>query len=274
MLWTPLTVAAALALAQPPSPGGGLTLSNVRLTYGELGGTRPETKFLPGDLIFVGFDIEGITVAADGRATYSMAMELTDAAGKVLFKQEPEDKSDFVPLGGTKIPGRAFVVAGYDQPPGVYTMKLTVTDKRAAAKPVKTLEKKFEVVPRGFGIVAVYPSVNAKGDIPAPTTGVVGESVFIQFQVIGFARDPKRKQPNLVVEMQPTDEAGKPTLVKPEPYTLEGGVDENGPPLFTFQFMLPLTRVGKFTVNLTATDKVANKAAAFKLPITVVPSAN
>jgi hypothetical protein len=205
-----------------------------------------------------------------------MGLEMTDATGKVLFKQEPEEKSDFVPLGGSKIPGRAFVMAGYDQPPGVYTMKLTVTDNKSPVmpKPTKTLIKKFEVKDKEFGIVAVMTTVNDRGDIPAPTTGVVGESVFIHFQITGFARDPKRKQPNVLVEMQPLDENGKSTLGKPVSYTLEGGVDEAGPPLFTLRFMLPMTRVGKFTIRLTATDRVANKKATFDLPIAVVPSAN
>lgn len=276
-MWTPLTVAALLALAPAQPPAGGLTLSNVRLTYGELGGTRPETKLLPGDLLFVGFDIDGITLNPDGYATYSMALDVTDAAGKSIFKQEPADKSDFVPLGGTKIPGRAYILAGYDQPPGAYTLRVTVADKGAAGpqKPTKSLEKKFEVAERGFGIVSVYTTVDDRADgIPAPTTGLVGERVFIWFQVIGFARDRARKnQPNVTVEMQILNEAGKPTLPKPADFTMENGVDEKDPN-FTLRFVLPMTRVGKFTVRLTATDKVGNKKATFDLPIAVVPSAN
>ena len=274
-MWTPLTVVAALTLAQAPSASG-LNLTNVRLTYGELGGTRPETKLLPGDLLFVGFDIDGITIGPDGTASYSMALDVTDAAGKVIFKQEPADKSDFVPLGGTKIPGRAYILAGYDQPPGAYTLRVTVTDKKGTdpKRASKTLEKKFEVADKGFGIVSVFTTVDERAGIPAPTTGVVGESVFVQFVVIGFARDKaKKQQPNVLVEMQTLDETGKPTLPKPVAYTMEGGVDEKDPG-FTLRFLLPMTRVGKFTVQLTATDKVANKSATFKLPIAVVPSAN
>lgn len=274
-MWTPLTLAAALAFIAPAQPAGSLNLTNPRLTYGELGGTRPDGKLLPGDILFIAFDIEGITINAEGVATYSMGLEVTDAAGKSILKQEPADKTDFVPLGGTKIPGRAYVLAGYDQPAGAYTLKLTVSDKGAAgtAKPTKTLEKKFEVADRGFGIVSAYTSMDERGTIPAPTTGIVGQSVFVQFVVIGFQRDAAKKQPNVLVEMVALDDAGRPTLKTPSSFAMDGGVDEKDPG-FTLRFLLPLTRVGKFTIRLKATDKVSNKTATFDLPIAVVPSAN
>jgi hypothetical protein len=268
-MWTPIAIAAlALAPAQP----GALTLSNVRNTYGELGGVRPEGKLLPGDVLFVGFDIEGITVAPDGKAEYSMAIEVVGKAGEVVWKdKEPIEKVDFIPLGGSKIPGKAFITIGLDQPAGAYTLKVTVTDK--ATKSAKTLERKFEVAPRDFGIAAVFASVDERGTIPAPTTGIVGQSVFIQFGVVTFARDPAKKQPDVQVEMAVIDEAGKPTLAKPVTFTLNGGVDEKDGG-FTLRFLLPMTRAGKFTVRLKATDKIANKSATFDLPLVIVPSAN
>jgi hypothetical protein len=35
-----------------------------------------------------------------------------------------------------------------------------------------------------------------------------------------------------------------------------------------------MTRAGKFTVKLKATDKVSGKSATFDLPVAVVPPAN
>jgi hypothetical protein len=271
-MWTPLTLVAALALtpAQPPAAGS-LNLTNPRNTYGELGGTRPEAGLLPGDVLFVGFDIENITVDPAGQVKYTMAMEVTDKAGKSYFKQEAVEKTDFVPLGGPKLPARAYVTVGLDQPPGEYSLKVSVVDQ--ANKAAKVLEKKFTVLPKDFGIVAVYTSVDERGQIPAPTTGIVGQSVFVQFGVVGFARDPAKKQPNVVFEMTPLDEAGKPTIQKPSVLPVETGVDEKDPG-FSVRFLLPMTRTGKFTVRLRATDKVANKTFTYDVPITVVPSAN
>lgn len=269
-MWTTLPLVAALALT-PAQPLPGLNLTNPRNTYGELGGTRPEGPLLPGDFLFVGFDIENITIDPAGQVKYTMAMEVTDKAGKSWYKQEPTEKTDFAPLGGAKLPARAYVSVGLDQPAGEYNLRVTVVDQ--ATKATKTLDKKFTVLPKEFGIVAVYPSVDAKGEFAAPTTGIVGQSVFVQFSVVGFSRDPAKKQPNVSFEMVPLDEAGKPTIQKPSVLAVDSGVDEKDPG-FSVRFLLPMTRPGKFTVRLRATDKVTNKTYTYDLPIAVVPSVN
>ena len=75
-MMTSLTLFAALAM----TPGqAGMTLSSPRVTYGELGSTRPDTKLLPGDIFFLSFDIEGIKVSETGRVKYGMAMEVVDS---------------------------------------------------------------------------------------------------------------------------------------------------------------------------------------------------
>ena len=44
--------------------------------------------------------------------------------------------------------------------------------------------------------------------------------------------------------------------------------------MISVRFLLPMSRVGKYTVRLKATDNVTQKTATFDLPITVVPSSN
>ena len=133
----------------------------------------------------------------------------------------------------------------------------------------QSLERDFEVKPKAFGIVAVYTSVDERGQIAAPTTGVAGQSVFLQFGVVGFERGGKGNQPNVSVEMMPYDDAGNATMETPSSFTLESGVDEKDPG-FSIRFLLPMTRVGNFTVRLKAVDKIANKTATFEIPIRVV----
>ena len=57
---SPLLLLALFALGLATAPASALELTNPRNTYGELGGTRPEAALLPGDVLFVGFDIEGL----------------------------------------------------------------------------------------------------------------------------------------------------------------------------------------------------------------------
>jgi hypothetical protein len=275
---------AALALA--PGQAGGLKLTNVRNTYGELGGTRPEGKFLPGDVFFVGFDIENISISDEGQVQYEMAMEVLDKNAKPIFKQEPAKKTDFVPLGGSKLPARAFITIGLDQEPGTYSLKLTVKDlgKNAAKDNAQTFTRNFEVTKKDFGIVAVYTSVDDRGAHPAPTTGIVGQSIYVQFGVVAFERavpkaDPKSTapkaapQPDMTFEMQTLDSFGKPTIAKPIVYKLATEVrqEDQG---FTMRFLLPMTRAGKFTVRLKATDNLTKKESSFDLPVTVVEGGN
>jgi hypothetical protein len=262
----------ALALSVVGAQAQGLKISNIRNTYGEIGGTRPDSKFLPGDVLYVGFDIENITINAEGGAKYAMAMEVTDKNNKSIFKQDPAEREDFAPLGGNKLPARAFITLGLDMEPGEYTMKVVVTDK-GKANAQETITRKFEVLKKDFGIVSVYTSVDDAGRIPAPTTGIVGQSIFVQFGVVAFARDPKTKQPTVDIEIMPLDEAGKPTLQKPIAFTQKMGVIEDAE-AFPLRVMVPLTRAGKFTVRLKATDKISNKSYTFDLPVAAVPSAN
>jgi hypothetical protein len=272
------SMALVAALTMTPGQGAGLTLGNPRVTYGELGSPRPDNKFLPGDIFFLSFDIEGIKVSPEGRVKYGMAMEVFDSGGKSIFKQMPVERDDFLPLGGTKLPARAFVSVGPDQAAGTYVCKVTVSDLTDKDKAVsKTLEQKFDVLPRGFGIVQLYTAADMKGEIPAPLVGVAGQSLFVHFAVIDFERDGKTKQPNITIEMVVYDQTKKPTLEKPTvkqvPDEADGKVDEKvvGVPM---RFLVPLNREGGFLIELKATDNMSKKTSKVYLPLRVFPAGN
>lgn len=259
-----LTLAAALTLA--PAQTGSLNLTNIRTTYGELGAPRTDNKYLPSDLFFVAFDIEGIAVNPEGKVSYSMSMVVTDKAGKEVFKPErPSERDEQLPLGGNRLPARAFVMLKPDQEPGTYTCKVTVTDR--TSKATKTLEKPFEVVPKAFGIVFLYTSSDPDGNVPAPTTGVVGQNLFIQFQLVGFGRGADKKT-NSSVELRILDESRKPTLAKPTSLAVPADAPDNEPVLF--RFPIPFNREGSFSLELKATDSVSNKSSVVTFPIKVM----
>ncbi len=256
----------ALAPAQAPAAAGKLEIANVRNTYGVLGPTRADSKFLPGDILFVSYDIDGIAINDEGRVHYSMVMEVLDKNGKATLKQDPYEKIELVPLGGSRLAARAFVTLGVDHPPGEFTMKVAVTDR--SNKATQTLERKFEVLAPDFGIVAVYASLDERGQTAAPTTGVVGQAIFVNYTAVGFKRDPEKKQPNLRFEMIPLDEAGKPLMKKP---LFHEGIDlDDKLPNYTVRFLLPMTRPGKFTIRLSCTDAVAKKTVSVDLPVLIL----
>jgi hypothetical protein len=153
--------------------------------------------------------------------------------------------------------------------PGEYTMTVTVVDEKKAGTK-KALTRKFEVLKKDFAIVAVYTSADPKGEISAPTTGVVGQSVWVQFGIIGFKRDPRTKQPLIEYEIQFFDDSGKPTLKKPIVDKTDSGIEEKFE-AFPNNYPVPFTRAGKFVMRIKATDKIASKSYTFDLPLAAVP---
>jgi hypothetical protein len=264
VMWATLTVAAALTLA--PAQAGKLTLMNERVTYGKLGAPRESLKLIPGDGFVIHFDMDGIDVASDGRVQYTMGMEIADATGKKQFTQEPQDLEALNTLGGTRVPCVAVVETGLDMPPGEYTVKVLVADRKTKA--TQTLVKKFEVTPRDFGIVRMQLLSGPGGEAPAPPLGVVGQELVVDFATVGFERDKAKKQPSIAVEMKITDDAGKPTLAKPF-----SGTNSDVPDNFLslrWVFPIKLNRPGKFTVELKATDQISKKTSKVTFPVTVL----
>ena len=260
-MWATLAFAAALGLA--PDQTGPLQLTNARATYGFLGATRPDNKLLPGDVYFVTYDIENITVK-NGKALYKMSMEFLNSKGKAEFKRDPEDLESTLSLGGTRMPGMASAEVGTETAPGEYTLKVEVTDR--STNKSETLVRKFEVLPKAFGLVQLTLSADPQGKVPAGALGV-GQSLYVNSHVVGFQRGPAG-QPNVALELRVLDEGGKPTLASP----LTGRIDKGVPPkdpVLPGEFLVSLNRPGKFTVELKATDEVANKSVTQSFPITV-----
>jgi hypothetical protein len=259
------TIAFVAALSSLPAQNGGLAVTNVRTTYGLLGAPRTDSKFLPGDHVFISFDIEGVKADADGKVSYSVGLEVADPQGKTLFKQTPRDLETINSLGGSSLAGFANLKIGVDQKPGLYTVKVKVTDR--AAKTSKEVSKSVEVLPKAFGLVRLISSVDPDGQIQVPFLGV-GQSVWINFAAVGFTRG-QNGQPDLSVSLRVLDEQGKPVTAKPMTGAVNKDIPKNLQAL-PMQFMLNLNRAGKFTVEVTATDKGSGTSATVSLPLTVL----
>ena len=163
----------AALLGGTPAQPADLKLTNVRTTVGELDPPRAAGAVLPGDVLFIAYDIDGISIDGEGRAKYTMTMEVVNATGARILpppnepKPEPREMEEFVPLRGNKMPARAFVTIGLDQPAGNYTCKLAVTDTKTKA--TGNLSVKFEVAKKEFGVVAVYTTIGATQRIETMT---------------------------------------------------------------------------------------------------------
>jgi len=264
-MWT--TPALVLALGLAAAQDGKLGLTDVNFSHGPNGPVRADARYLPGDVLFLDFDITGLKFDAEGKASYGVGMLVTDAKGGTVLKQDPKTQQALNYLGGSLLPGVAHLQVGMEQPPGKYKIKITVNDD--ATKGSASAEREFEVLPAGFGLVQVGFSSDPDGTIPEAPLALVGESVFVNFSAVGFQRDKQTKQPKLSVQMRILDEKGQPTLAKALTGEANSGITESLK-LVPMQFALTLNRPGKFTIELTAKDLLANKTATVTLPFTVV----
>ena len=244
------------------------------MTVGELGPPRPSSKLLPGDILFIGYDITGLTIEPDGLAKYKMSMEVKDADGKSIFKQDPRELNDFVPLRGNSIPARAFVTIGLDQDPGNYTCKVTVEDPKTKAK--DTLTTKFEVTKREYGIVAVYTTLRPEGGNlrpdhrrpsarPSSSTSASRPSSAIRRPSNRTSTSSFRFSTRRATARSASRASMTRTTSRPSRWTKRKARS-------TMHFPLFMSRPGKFTAKITATDKVANKTATYELPVTILPA--
>jgi hypothetical protein len=257
----------ALSATRAVAETGELTLTNVRATYGLLGPARAEARALPGDTFCLEFDIEGITVAADGKVQYSMSLEARDADGKVIYRQNAANQEALASLGGKSVPAQAHLDIGLDQPAGDYSVKVTVTDR--ATKQTQSLTQKVRVLPAEFGIVQLKTTSDPAGTVPAGVVGA-GQSIWVNFAVVRFERVRGMSQPNVQFEMRILDEGGKPTLAKPDTGIINQDVPATDK-LLGGQFPISVNRPGKFVVELKAVDKIAGKSATVSFPLTVQP---
>jgi hypothetical protein len=270
-MWTSVALA---ALSLLPAQPGDLAMKNVRCTYGLLGPTRADRKLVPGDRFNLAFDIENAHADPTGKILYSMGMEVTNASGKTVFKEDPREAEAMNTLGGTSFPAFAHVDTPVDQEPGSYTVKVTVADRSPPAR-TKTIEEKFEVLPKGFGLVRLSLSLDPRpermADTLVPAVGIPGELIWVNVYAVGFERIGEKKQPNIAMEMHILDSSGKDTLERP----LTGEIKDDIPQdlqVIPLQAPIFLNRAGKFTVKVKAVDQgdKNKKAAEITFPLVVL----
>ena len=263
-MYVTLALLAAVSLA--PAQADSLELKNVRFTQSVLGTARADSKFLPGDLAVLSFDAEGLQPTDRSRVRYAIGMELKrKGADKAEYTRVPTDAEAVTALGGTHLPLHAVANIGTDTPPGTYVMKVTVADR--VGKGTATVEREFEVLPAQLGFVRLGLSYNAEQ--PAPPLAVTGQTLYLNFGLVGFARDTKNKQPDLTLQCRVLDAAGKPTTAKPFGGTVKM-VKEGFEDFIPFDPIAFQThRSGQFRIVMKVTDNLTKKTAEQTLNLTV-----
>jgi len=248
-------------------PDGDLQIINPRATYGYLGAPRlKKDGLLPGDVAHFTFEVKNLKIGPDGNAAYSLAVEVLDPQGKRRYYQPPFNAVARSLFGGSTLPCTAHLEIPLDAKPGEYVLRVTFKDRLAGKEIV--VERQGKVRAANFGIVRVGTFAEAEAKVPMPAVSVLGSTMFVNFSLVGFGRSKDKKQPDVEVSLKILDDKGKPTMAKP----LTGQVQDvpEDLPLVPVQFGLTLSRVGRFTLELSAHDRLSGKSDTVSFPIQIL----
>jgi hypothetical protein len=246
---------------------GELKIANPHATYGYLGATRPRQGILAGDVAYFTFDVKNLKLDKHGQASYSLLVEVFDAKGRKAFRIGPRNATAVNCLGGHSLPCSAQMVIPLGTEPGIYTMRVKIHDRLADRGVV--FETKGKVLPPDFGLVRVGTFADRAGQVPIAPVGVPGQAVYVNFSAVGFGRDKDSKLPDIKVALRVLDEKGASTGAVPLTGRAHEGIAEAAP-LVGMQLGLTLNRVGRFTLELSATDQIDGKTARVTFPLRVV----
>lgn len=262
------TLAIASVLSLTPAQESELKLSNAHTTYGFLGNTRENAKYVPGDVLFLAFDIRGMSVGKKGEIRYSMELDMRDAAKNRVFRQSPQVIEAANSLGGSQLPGYAYADIGGSVQAGKYTLTVTVKDETSGKS--ASLTHGFEVTKKDFGIGRLGLFYDDQGRVWAPPVFVAGQSAWLHFVTIGFDRDAKAKEPDVEVRLRILDDAGKPAGPQPIAANLKNQKIPANLQAIPWLQKLEMNRTGKFKIEVEAEDKVAKKTVKEVLSVSVV----
>jgi len=259
------TAAAAMLLTLAPCQDGKLAITNLRATYGVPGLVRPDNKVFPGDVLFLSFDIKGVNLDADGKATYSLVTEIKNANGETEYKHSSKPVQVASLLGGDRITAFTQVDVGTKQKAGDYTVHITVKEPNGASASEKAT---FTLTPPKFALVQIQTAIDAERRSATPVF-VVGQTAFVSGAIVGFKRDDK-DNPNIALEVSVVDEDGKMTTKDARKELFDA--KQNLPKTATsipLQIPVVLNRPGKFTLQVKIADTLSNESFELKLPISV-----
>src|SRR5262245_58444855 len=128
-MWT--TLALILALEAVPGQTSGLAIAHDRFTYGHLGAERKSNEYLPGDVVELAYEVQGLKPNAAGKFACATTIEALGKSGQKIYRQGPRTATVQNYLGGKGLPAAAHLILPADLAAGEYTLKITVEDKTA-----------------------------------------------------------------------------------------------------------------------------------------------
>jgi hypothetical protein len=242
-----------------PASASALEIKNIRATHGPLGHARADFKCIPGDTIFMMYDIVDLKADQAGKYNYDIVLELFDEKNMSLFnKKTPVQVMPH--LGGNSIPSDLQLNLSPKQAAGKYKIQLSVTDKNG--KDTKSFTRDITVVTPTFGFVGVATQ----------TIGFPGVNHSTSFGLVNLGLDGK-KQPDVEITITINDDKNQAVSTPVKvllPRDMPAGVDLDTLNFVPIVYPIIPNRSGKFTMNVVAEDRNRKTRASMSFPITVL----
>jgi hypothetical protein len=261
-----ILLAAAVLIVSAASAQAKLGIDNIQATYGRLGPERKSLDLYRYDELFFRFTVTGAKPDAEGKVDGSVLLQVLDGAGKVVGENQTPAKGVLV-LGGNSYPLSVSLPIGQQVPPGKYTVKITVRDN--LSKESAAFQRKVTVKPLDLKIVRIQFYHDPEGKFAAPAGGTLGETLCFDLRVIGFDRSKDRILTEIAWQILDSD--GQEVSPKGAAFDIR---QDDAKAVKKWEFLrysnsFILNRVGKFTLRITATDRLGKKSTTFEVPIQV-----
>ena len=243
-----------------------LEIANVQAAYGSAGPKRDSLVYYAGDEILLRYTLKDVHTNAKGEANVDITLKISDPAGKVLLNTTSPTKA-VVALGGGLVPGTATATLGTGLKPGKYRFGVTANDKLSGES--AAFEREVTLAKPIFTSVSQRFFLDSEGKVPASTGGIVGQTLYYRFGLIGFDRSQGRVETR--IELEVLDGEGGQVLTKPSNVTYKNDDREALPGIsqVSFNGSMVLNRAGNFSLRFKFTDIPGGKVSRFEMPLHV-----
>lgn len=243
-----------------------LGIGVIQAAYGPLGAERHSLEYYPGDEIVFRYMLTGVNTNAKGEADVGIVVQVVDSAGKILLDRTFPTKG-VVALGGGSVPGTATATLGASMKRGKYTLRVKAKDNLSGE--TASFQRDVKLIETAFTTVSQRFFMDDEGRVPGPAGGVVGQTLYFRFGLIGFNRSKGRVETRMDLEV--LDEGGKQVLARPlkSTYRTEDRRLTQQISQVNFKGSFVLNRSGNFNLKFTFTDVGGGQNSVFEVPIRV-----
>jgi hypothetical protein len=239
-----------------------MKIVNIQAASGPFWPALEHLVYFQGEDVAFRYQIQGMSVDGQSYTDIEIALSLKDATGKTVG-EETRTLKYLAALGGDTIPALSRISLKR-LGPGAYDIRVAIKDRRSSE--TASFERKVTVRPLEWAIATAAFFHDPGWRYPATLNGSVGEQLYFAAKLIGY----DAAGVDIEIKVEVLDGTDKNILAGPSVSQLKITNPEQlkGSDFLTVSNALPtFTRVGDFTLRITAIDKIKQQSAHYEAPL-------